>query len=243
MKNKKINKQNKNKLTKSKNPSALLLISGGIDSPVAAYLLQKQGIEITAIHFSQTPFTDNSPEKKSIAACKKLKINKLIICEAGKAFQELAVKCYHDHYFVLMKRLMLKVSAEIAKELNINFLATGEALAQVSSQTLENLYTIDQVSNLIVLRPVLCYDKNEIINIAKEIGTYDICTGPEVCDALGPKHPKTKIKLESALEEEKKVNIQELIKEMMKNSEILEIKKIKNNSLKFQCAKNCKNNF
>lgn len=215
---------NKKAKSKKQKPSALLLISGGIDSPVAAYLLQKQGIEITAIHFSQTPFTDDSPLKKSIAACKKLKIKTLILCEAGKSFQEIAVKCYHDFYFVLMKRMMLKISAEIARPLNINFLATGEALAQVSSQTLQNLYAIDQASNLEVLRPLLCYDKNEIINIAKEIKTYETCTGPEVCDALGPKHPKTKARLEQVLEQEKRININQLAEEIIKEKKIIKIK-------------------
>lgn len=203
---------------------ALILISGGIDSPVAAHLLQKQGCELTAIHFSQEPFTDNSPEKKSILVCKKLKIKNLIVCQAGNAFQELATKCNHEYYFILMKRMMLRVSEAIAKELKISYLATGEALAQVSSQTLENLYAIDNASNLQVLRPLLCYDKNEIINIAREIGTFESSCGPEVCDALGPKHPKTRCNLQKVLEEENKINIEELKNQIVKTKKEEKIK-------------------
>ncbi len=220
----------------------LLLISGGFDSVVAAHILQKRGFNLTAIHFSQEPFTDNGPELKSINACKKLKIKRLIVVQAGSAFQELATKCYHDCYFVLMKRMMVRVSCLIAKELTlenqkdfqgtkeqsslskIDFIATGEALAQVSSQTLENLYAIDNASNLQVLRPVLCYDKNEIINIAREIGTFELSCGAEVCDVLGPKHPKTKAKLETILDEEKKVDINSLANNIIKTRKEINIK-------------------
>lgn len=214
--------QSKQKQSKQKS-SALLLISGGIDSPVAAKILQKQDINITAIHFSQTPFTDDAPEKKSIEACKKLKIKKIIVCQAGKTFQTLATSCYHDYYFILMKRMMLRVSSKIAEENKINFLITGEALAQVSSQTLPNLYAIDNTSKIQVLRPLLCYDKNEIIKIAKEIKTYDICTGPEVCDALGPKHPRTKVKLEQVEEQEARINVEKLTQDIINSQKVINL--------------------
>lgn len=201
----------------------LLLISGGFDSVVAGHILKKSGYELTAIHFSQTPFTDDGPEKKSIEACKKLKIKKLIIVQAGNAFQELATRCNHEFYFILMKRMMLRVSEAIAKELKIDFLATGEALAQVSSQTLENLYAIDNASSLQVLRPLLCYDKNEIINIARKISTFESSCGAEVCDVLGPKHPKTRAKLETILEEEKKVDVNSLAKDIVKTRREIKI--------------------
>jgi thiamine biosynthesis protein ThiI len=198
---------------------ALVLISGGIDSPVAAHILQQQGFNVTGIHFSQTPFTDNGPEKKSVAACKKLKIKKLIVVQAGSAFQELATKCSHEFYFVLMKRMMLRVSAEIAKKEKIDFIATGEALAQVSSQTLKNLYAIDEASPIQVIRPLLTYDKNEIIKIAYDIDTFTLSCGPEVCDVLGPKHPKTRAKLDDVLYEEKKIDVNLLAKEIIKTKE------------------------
>lgn len=204
---------------KKQNPSkkALILISGGIDSPVSAYLLQKQGYELIAIHFSQTPFTDNSPEIKSINACRRLGIKKIIVLQAGPVFQELATKCYHDYYFILMKRMMLRVSEQIANSLNIQFLATGEALAQVSSQTLENLYAIDNATNLQVLRPLITYDKNEIITIARKINTFESSCGEEVCDVLGPKHPRTRCNLQKVLEEEKKLDVNLLAQQIIKS--------------------------
>lgn len=213
-------------MRKDKPAKVLLLISGGIDSPVAASILQDQGFEIIGIHFSQTPFTDNGPELKSIKACKKLKIKKLIVVEAGKAFQELATKCSHDYYFVLMKRMMLRVSEIIARKENIDYLATGEALAQVSSQTLENLYTIDEASKLQVLRPLLVYDKNEIIKIARKIKTFELSCGPEVCDVLGPKHPRTRSNLEDIKKEESKLDINSLAENIIKTKK--EIKRFSN---------------
>ncbi|MBI5391434.1 7-cyano-7-deazaguanine synthase [Candidatus Woesearchaeota archaeon] len=189
----------------------LLLLSGGFDSPVAASLLQKKGVEVIAAHFSYEPFTDDGPEQKARKLCEQLNIKKLIVVKAGESFADIARKCSHRFYYILGKRFMLRYSEKIAKQENCSFLITGDNLAQVSSQTLPNLTVIDQAASFQVIRPLLCYDKKEILKIAREIGTYDLSIGPEVCDCLGPKYPATQSILKVILDEEKKLNMEELM--------------------------------
>lgn len=186
----------------------MLLISGGFDSPVAGYLLKQKGAEIIPIHFSYEPFTDNGPEIKSREAVKILGFKDLIVKNISKECEKIAKKCIHKYYFVLIKRIMLRIAEEEAKKHECAFLITGENLSQVSSQTLKNLYVITKAVNIKVLRPLLTYDKTEIIKITKQIGTYDISIGPEVCDVLGPKHPATNCDLEDIQKEEIKLKEQ-----------------------------------
>ena len=181
---------------------AVLLISGGFDSSVAGHLM-KDKLELIGLHFSYEPFTDNKAEIKARNSCKLLGIKKLVVINIGKDVEKISNKCNHKYYFVLSKRLMFKKAEEIAKKEKANFLITGESLGQVSSQTLENLYCIDKSVNIPVLRPLIGFDKNEIINIAKKIGSYEINVGPEVCDVLGPKHPIIKGRIEDVEREER----------------------------------------
>lgn len=201
-----------------KRDKALCLISGGYDSPVAAYLM-KNKFELAAVHFSIEPFTDNKPEIKTRKLCKILGIRKLYVVKAGRIFAELVKKCDHRYYYVLSKRLMYKIAEGIAKKEKCKYLVTGEALGQVSSQTLDNLAVIDKAAKIIALRPLLAYNKEEIINIAKDIGTYETSTGPEVCDRLGPKNPKTRCDEKRIKKEEKKAGINKLVEEGRNNAE------------------------
>lgn len=182
----------------------LILLSGGIDSPVAAHLLKEKGLEVKGIHFSNEPFTDNTPELKA-KKCADLLGMDFMVENIGKDLEAIAKNCDHKYYFVLQKRCMLRKAEKITKKQKIDFIATGESLAQVSSQTLQNLYCIDNAVSIPVLRPLIGLDKEEIIKIAKQINTYEMSTGPEMCDVLGPKHPATQAKLETILEEEEKI--------------------------------------
>ncbi len=185
----------------------LVLMSGGLDSPVAARMLQENGHEVGAIHFSQEPFTDDGPELKSADCCQQLGIEELWVSQAGAQFGELAKACTHAYYFVLSKRLMLRAAAEVAKREGYDAIATGESLGQVSSQTLQNLACVHEPAGVPVLTPLLALDKNEIVQLAEEIGTFEMSTGPEMCDALGPDHPVTWAQLDRVIEEEKKVDV------------------------------------
>ena len=182
----------------------LLLLSGGFDSPIAGYLMKKKGMDILAVHFSNIPFTDESPGVKSRKLAKKLGFS-FLAKDLAKGFSDIAKKCNIKYYFVLSKRLMFREAEKIAKKENCKFLITGENLGQVSSQTLSNLYVIDRAVKIPVIRPLIGLDKEEIIDICRNIGIYDLASGKECCDALGPDHPCTVSREEIILKEEEKL--------------------------------------
>lgn len=191
----------------------LLLISGGFDSAVAGYLMQKQGVEVTGLHFSNEPVTDGTPEKKSKEIVKKLGFKDLIIINISKALIEMTKKCNNRFYYILSKRLMWKIAEKVANEKGFDFIITGTALGQVGSQTLSNIKTIDSTVNIKVMHPLLGLDKQEIINIANKIETFKISKGPEMCAVLGPKHPATRSKIDVIEKEEEKYGMEEFVKQ------------------------------
>ncbi len=193
----------------------LLLLSGGFDSPVAGYLMQKQKVEILAVHFSSKLITDIESEKKSRKLAEKLGFKKFFVFDISEQLIKISKEANHKLYFVLMKRLMNKVAEKIAEQVKCDFLITGENLAQVSSQTLQNITVIDKSVKIPIMRPLLGLNKQEIINMAKQIGTYEISCGPEHCDALGPLKPITQANLEEVLEAEEKIDIKGLIDKIL----------------------------
>lgn len=193
----------------------LLLLSGGIDSPVAGRMLQENGHEVAAIHFSQEPFTDASPEDKSRETAEALGLEALWISQAGERFGALTRECEHRFYFVLSKRLMMRAASLLAQREGYDAIATGENLGQVSSQTLQNLTQVHGAARVPVLTPLLALDKTEIVDLAKEIGTYGISEGPELCDTLGPDHPATGATAEQIAQEEAKIEPETLARSLV----------------------------
>jgi thiamine biosynthesis protein ThiI len=189
----------------------ILLISGGIDSPVAGYLMKKRGFDIIAVHFSNDKFAGPEPEQKSRKLAKKIGVKKYIVVDISNILKEIAEKCDQRYYFVLMKRLMYRLAEKIAAKEKCGFLITGENLAQVSSQTLQNLVVINKAVSIPVLRPLIAYDKMEIVALAEKIDTFETSKGPEMCDVLGSKHPSTQSQESAILGEEKKVNMVHLL--------------------------------
>src|SRR2546422_10158301 len=181
---------------------ALLLLSGGIDSPVAGHMIARQGLEVLAVHFSLEPITDDAAAVKSRKLAERLGLSRLFVVIVGPAFAEIAKACDLRLYFVLSKRLMVRIAEAIARREGCAYLLTGESLGQVSSQTLQNLRAIDAAASMVVLRPLIGFDKEETVRIAREIGTFTISEGPEICDLLGPAHPATKASLDQVLAEE-----------------------------------------
>jgi len=180
---------------------ALLLLSGGIDSPVAGWVVKKE-MEVLALHFSLEPLTDNEPEVKSRKLAKQLEFKKFFVINISKNVKQIVDKCNRKYYFVLMKRVMFRKAEELAKKEGCSFLITGESLGQVSSQTLENLRAIDESVSIPVLRPLIAMDKQDIVSIAEKIDTFETSKGREMCDVLGPEKPSTKARLEIILREE-----------------------------------------
>ncbi|HWG91609.1 MAG TPA: hypothetical protein VNZ52_12240 [Candidatus Thermoplasmatota archaeon] len=196
-------------------PRGLLLISGGIDSPVAGHLMQSQGLPLGAIHFSLEPFTDDAAEQKCRRAATVLGIPEIVVVPAGPLFAEIPKRCDHKLYFVLSKRLMIRIAEAYAREHGYDMLVTGENLGQVSSQTLPNLVAITTPAHLPVVRPLIAYDKSEIVDLAREIGTFDLSKGPEICDVLGPKFPATTSTVEEVDAEEAKLPLDDMIRKAL----------------------------
>lgn len=190
---------------------AVLLLSGGFDSPVAGHLMAEQGYDLLAAHFSLEPITDDGSSVKSRKLADILGLPTMYVVRVGEAFAEVAHACHRRFYFVLTKRLMVRLADAIADRESAEVLVTGENLGQVSSQTLPNLRAIDAVARHPVLRPLIGLDKQEIMDRAKAIGTYDTSVGPEICDLLGPPRPATAARLEQILEEEAKLDIDGLV--------------------------------
>ncbi len=194
------------------NRKGVLLLSGGIDSPVAGHVMAREGVEVLGLHFSLEPFTDSAPEEKARKVSDLLGFPSLYVSSIGEALAEIARQCKHRYYFVLSKRLMYRVAEALARDKQARFLITGESLGQVSSQTLHNLRAIDDAVGIPVVRPLIGWDKVDIIDAAREIGTYDISKGPEVCDVLGPTHPATQAKIEVVESEESRLDYGDLMR-------------------------------
>ncbi|MFQ5762083.1 MAG: hypothetical protein ACE5PO_03520 [Candidatus Bathyarchaeia archaeon] len=201
----------------------LLLLSGGFDSAVAGFLLQNKDFTVVPVHFSSQPFTDDEAEAKSQKIAAILRMPGLHIVNIAKALERFANECNHRLYFVLTKRFMLRVSERLADSIGCSVLITGESVGQVSSQTLTNLTVISSAVRIPILRPLIGLNKNEIINIARTAGTHDVSIGPELCDLLGPRHPRTKAKLEEVLAEEARLDINELTAETLLSAKYIQL--------------------
>ncbi len=196
---------------------AVLLLSGGFDSPVAGYLMQEKGIGIVAVHFSGEPFTNNEPEEKSRKIAALLGFKKFIAVPFGKHLAEISSKCTHKYYYIISRRMMLKVAEKIAEQEDCKYIITGENIGQVGSQTLSNICVIDNAVQMPILRPILCSNKMDTIALAKKIGTHDISVGPEMCSVLGPKNPATSSSVNIIESEEKKMDVDSIVDDCIKN--------------------------
>ncbi|WP_071432358.1 tRNA uracil 4-sulfurtransferase ThiI [Angelakisella massiliensis] len=177
---------------------AAMLLSGGIDSPVAGYMMAKRGLELIAIHFASPPYTSDRARQKVISLGEKLlpytgKI-RLFVVPFTEIQEQLRQRGPEDYFTLLMRRAMMRVAEAIAKREECGGLITGESLAQVASQTLPALACTDMVTELPVLRPLIGMDKEEIIRIARKIDTFDTSILPyeDCCTVFTPRHPKTK---------------------------------------------------
>src|SRR5438477_921284 len=189
----------------------ILLLSGGFDSPVAGRLMSRQGLGLVAAHFSLEPITDDAAAVKARTLCGLLEIGSLYVVRVGEAFAEVAHAANRRFYFILTKRLMMRLADAIGDREEAEVLVTGENLGQVSSQTLASLRAIDAIARRPVLRPLIGFDKQEIVDRAKEIGTYEVSKGPEICDLLGPSRPSTHARMDQILGEEVKLDPERLV--------------------------------
>ena len=206
------------------------LLSGGIDSPVASFLVQKRGAKIIFVHFHAYPYTSKASIEKVEKIVEILNryqfTSKLYLVPFAEIQKEILLKTQARFRVILYRRMMLKIAETIAKKEGAQALVTGESLGQVASQTLENIRVIEEAVKMPVFRPLIGKDKEEIIQIAKKIGTYEISIIPhqDCCARFLPKHPETRAKINDIKREEKKLEIKSLIQRIIKDTEIKIIK-------------------
>ena len=202
---------------------AVILISGGIDSPVAAYMMAKRGLKLTAVHFASPPYTSRRAEEKVVRLLQK------VSCYAGSItmytvpFTEIQEKlrddCPEELFTIIMRRLMMEISQRIARDKDCSALITGESLGQVASQTIGALNCTDDAADMVVFRPLIGMDKQEIIDISYKIDTYETSIEPyeDCCTVFTPKHPRTKPVLKFVKQAQERAGFEPLIEEALNN--------------------------
>ena len=208
------------------NGKAMSLLSGGIDSPVATWMVAKRGMEVEAVHFHTYPFTsEKSQEKvKDLARilakyCGKVRLHKVNILEIQKA---VGLNCRDEEMTIISRRFMMRIAQKLAEQRNCDALITGESIGQVASQTIQGLTCTNASVSLPVFRPLIAMDKTEIIEIAKKIDTFETSIIPEedCCSVFAPKKPVTKPKLERIEDSEKALDVDKLIQDAIDNMEV-----------------------
>ncbi len=199
----------------------MLMLSGGIDSPAAGYVMAKRGLKISAVHFESPPYTSERAKEKVLTLAKKMSVYTgpvdLWIVPFTEIQEAIRDTCKEDLFTVIMRRVMLKIACNLAKEKNARCIITGESLGQVASQTLGAIQCTDNAADLPVFRPFIGTDKQEIVDIARAIDTFETSILPyeDCCTVFTPKHPKTNPYLEEVLEEEAKLDLEKLTRNLI----------------------------
>ena len=210
-------------------PKGMLMLSGGIDSPVAGYLALKRGMTLDAVYFEAIPHTSIEARNKVITLAKKLipyggSIN-LHIVNFTKIQEEIYKNCHSNYVITIMRRMMYRIMEKIVNKYDGCVIVNGESIGQVASQTLTSMRVINDVTSIPVIRPVACLDKLEIIDIAEKIDTYETSILPyeDCCTVFVPKHPVINPTIEASRIEESKFNYEEMIEEAVDSIETIEI--------------------
>ena len=212
------------------NGKGLILMSGGIDSPVAAFMMAKRGMSIEAVHYHSYPYTSQRAQRKVEELVKVLAgymgTVKMHVINLLPIQEEIVKNCPEDETTLLVRRFMMRIAEQIAIKNGDMMLITGEDLGQVASQTAEALVVTDSVVKMPVMRPLIAMDKVDIMDKAREIGTYDISIQPyeDCCTVFLPKHPVTKPKLERIEKSESALDVETLVKNAVESEEVIEIR-------------------
>jgi tRNA uracil 4-sulfurtransferase len=205
----------------------LALISGGIDSPVASFLMFSRGLSLDFVHFHSYPKTGQESIEKTKKLVELLSTfqpnTNLHLVPILPIQEQIYLNCNHKYLVILYRRVMLKIGQIIAEKNNLNCLVTGDALSQVASQTIENLTVQNNSVSLPIFRPIISFNKEQVIKIAKEIKTYPVSIQPhsDCCSLFVPKHPVTKTKIKDIIREETKLDFDKLIKKAMEKTETI----------------------
>ena len=210
--------------------SALSLLSGGIDSPVSSYMMAKRGVVLEMLHFAAPPYTSDLARQKVLqlaqeltAWCGRMSVHIVPLTEIQEQIRK---QCPEEYFTLITRRFMMRIADRLAKEFDCRALVTGENLGQVASQTMEALRVSEDVTDLPVLRPLIGMDKEEIVRIARHIGTFDPSILPyeDCCTVFTPRHPKTKPHVEEVREIERVLDIEGLVSRAMEQREVVKVK-------------------
>ncbi len=211
--------------------SGLLLLSGGIDSPVAGFMMAKRGVKVSAVHFHSFPYTSNFAREKVEKLAKIISDYTgnltIYMISVAKLQEQIHAHCNDSYMITLLRRAMFTIAEKLCKKYGKKMIITGESLGQVASQTIESMSVVsDVVKSTVILRPLIAFDKCETIDIAKKIGTFETSIEPfeDCCTVFLPENPIVRPELEKVLKEESKIDFNELIKESLESIEIVEIK-------------------
>ncbi|MBR4131861.1 MAG: tRNA 4-thiouridine(8) synthase ThiI [Oscillospiraceae bacterium] len=209
---------------------AMVLLSGGIDSPVAAYMMAKRGVEIECVHFFSYPYTSELAKDKVIELarlvtryCGRMTLNIIGFTEIQEAIRD---NCPEEYFTLVMRRFMMEISERIARDHGCGCIVTGENLGQVASQTMEAMAVTSAAVSLPVFTPLIGMDKEEIVTRARQIGTMETSILPyeDCCTVFTPRHPRTKPTLEQVLRAERKLDRQALIERALENTEMQKVR-------------------
>jgi thiamine biosynthesis protein ThiI len=211
------------------NGTAVSLLSGGIDSPVSTYMMAKRGLRIIPVHFFSFPYTSELAKEKVID------LAKILTGWCGRLFveivpfthiqEEIRAKCPEEYFTIIMRRMMMRIADEIALQNGCGAIITGESLGQVASQTMEAMLATGDAATLPVMRPLVGMDKEEVIKIARNIGTFDTSILPyeDCCTVFTPRHPCTHPKLAKVLEAEAPLDVEALVQEALAGREMVKL--------------------
>ena len=206
---------------------AMLLLSGGIDSPVAGHMTAKRGVRLEAVYFETPPYTSEPAKEKVVSLAKKLaeytgmiKLHCISLTEVQEA---ISANCEERLFTLLLRRFMVRCAQQAAIKAEASALVTGESIGQVASQTMLSMVVTDQASDMPIFRPCIGLDKEEIVVRSRQIGTFDISTLPyeDCCAMFTPRHPNTHPRLEAVLEEEAKLDVEGLVARAMETDHVI----------------------
>lgn len=209
--------------------NGLLMLSGGIDSPVAGYLMAKRGMKVNALHFHSYPYTSLKAKQKAVELAEIMSeytgpMN-LFMINLSEIYKSIATNCDRRETTILSRRFMVRIAEKLSEKYEYKALITGDSLGQVASQTLESLSVVEEATNLPLLRPLIAMDKKDIVDLSKDIGSYEKSIEPfdDCCSIFAPDNPLTKPKLHYIKMSEEKLDIDKLVDEALDKIEIIRI--------------------
>ena len=215
----------------------LLLLSGGIDSPVAGYLMAKRGVQLEAIHFESFPYTSERAKEKVLTLAKELTTYtmrlRVHVFSLTKIQELLRDNCEEEYFTLMLRRYMMAITLRLAHQYDCEAIITGESLGQVASQTMKAINVTNSMTDIPIFRPLIGMDKEDIIKIARNIGTFETSVLPyeDCCTVFTPRHPKTRPELEKVIAEQNRLPFDELVDEAFKTRETIVVRQFGDNKI------------